>query len=133
MVLNSVIIPNSNYNKAIALMNEGKYSEAIVAFEEFEGYKDSIEQIVNCENGIIENKYQSAIVLMEANKYQEAIEAFEELDGYKDSAGKANSCNLKSANIGDYVFFGTYEQDNNNSNGKEDIEWLVLEKKEGKK
>lgn len=30
--------------------------------------------------------------------------------------------------IGDYVYFGTYEQDNNTSNGKEAIEWLVLDK-----
>ena len=35
---------------------------------------------------------------------------------------------LKSAEIGDYVIFGSYEQDNDTSNGKEDIEWLVLAK-----
>ena len=39
---------------------------------------------------------------------------------------------LKSANVGDYVFFGSYEQDNDTSNGKEKIEWLVLEKKDGR-
>lgn len=31
-----------------------------------------------------------------------------------------------------YIIFGAYEQDNNTSNGKEDIEWLVLEVKDGK-
>ena len=30
--------------------------------------------------------------------------------------------------VGDYVTFGSYEQDNDTSNGKEDIEWLVLDK-----
>ena len=30
------------------------------------------------------------------------------------------------------IMFGTYEQDNNISNGKEPIEWLVLEKKNGR-
>jgi uncharacterized repeat protein (TIGR02543 family) len=30
------------------------------------------------------------------------------------------------------LLFGTYEQDNNLANGAEDIEWLVLEKKDGK-
>ena len=35
---------------------------------------------------------------------------------------------MKSAKVGDYVFFGSYEQDNNTSNGKEDVEWLVLAK-----
>ncbi|MGN1083569.1 MAG: DUF6273 domain-containing protein [Lachnospiraceae bacterium] len=33
---------------------------------------------------------------------------------------------------GDYVAFGNYEQDNDFSNGKEPIEWLVLEVKDGK-
>lgn len=35
-------------------------------------------------------------------------------------------------NVGDYITFGKYEQDNNESNGKADIEWLVLDKKDGK-
>ena len=39
---------------------------------------------------------------------------------------------LKAAKVGDYVFFGTYEQDNNTTNGKEDIEWQVLDIKDGK-
>ena len=33
----------------------------------------------------------------------------------------------KSAKAGDYIIFGHYEQDNNTGNGKEPIEWLVLE------
>lgn len=33
---------------------------------------------------------------------------------------------------GEYIKFGAYEQDNNTSNGKEDIEWLVLEVRDGK-
>lgn len=31
-----------------------------------------------------------------------------------------------------YIIFGAYEQDNKTANGKEDIEWLVLEVKDGK-
>lgn len=34
---------------------------------------------------------------------------------------------IASASVGTSVFFGTYEQDNNTSNGAEDIEWIVLE------
>ena len=37
---------------------------------------------------------------------------------------------LKEASIGDYVLFGSYEQDNDTSNGKEDIEWLILDKED---
>lgn len=39
---------------------------------------------------------------------------------------------FKEANVGEYVTFGHYEQDNDTSNGKEDIEWLVLEKEDNK-
>lgn len=35
---------------------------------------------------------------------------------------------IKTANVGDIIVFGTYEQDNDTSNGKENIEWLVLAK-----
>lgn len=39
---------------------------------------------------------------------------------------------LKDCKVGDYIKFGKYEQDNNIANGKEDIEWLVLDKVDGK-
>ena len=37
---------------------------------------------------------------------------------------------IESLNVGDIFSFGLYEQDNNKSNGQEDIEWLVLAKEE---
>ncbi len=37
---------------------------------------------------------------------------------------------LQAANVGDYVTLGVYEQDNVESNGKEPIEWLVLDKQD---
>lgn len=39
---------------------------------------------------------------------------------------------FKNVKVGDYIFFGEYEQDNDTSNGKEDIEWLVLDKQDNK-
>ena len=39
---------------------------------------------------------------------------------------------LGDANVGDYVTFGHYEQDNNTANGKEPIKWIVLDKKDGR-
>ena len=39
---------------------------------------------------------------------------------------------ISKASIGDYIFFGNYEQDNNTANGAEAIEWQVLDKKDGK-
>lgn len=38
----------------------------------------------------------------------------------------------KSIEVGDTVYFGKYEQDANKKNGKEKIEWQVLDKKDGK-
>ena len=139
IVLNTVIIPNNKYNNAIALMKAEKYTEAIAAFEILDGYKDSLTKIDECNTAILDIKYNNAIALLNAGNIVEAYEALIVLDGYKDSADKASSIysnyeveKLKVAKAGDYVFFGAYEQDNDISNGKEDIEWLVLEVKDGK-
>lgn len=40
---------------------------------------------------------------------------------------------FSSANVGDVIIFGSYEQDNNSKNGKEPIEWIVLDKLPGGK
>lgn len=96
--------------------------------------------IILLESIIIPNdKYKDAIAKMNAGNILEAYEALISLDGYKDSEDKAESIffeykleKLKSAKIGDYVTFGKYEQDNNPQNGKEDIEWLVLDIRDGK-
>ena len=77
--------------------------------------------------------------MVEAGKYIDAYEALISLNGYKDSAAKASEIfeqyeieKLKIAEGGDIVFFGTYEQDNDISNGNENIEWLVLAKESDK-
>ena len=96
--------------------------------------------IIVLNNVIIPNgKYNDAVAMMDAGNIVEAYEALVALDGYKDSADKANSIydkykveKLKAAEVGDYVVFGSYEQDNDTSNGKEDVEWLVLDVKGGK-
>ena len=143
-VLIKVVIPNSKYNAAVTLKNSGKYSEAITAFEEMGGYKDSNEQISACQTALKDIDYNAAVTLMNDGKYTEAITAFEALNGYKDSATKAKKAieqyeieqyeyeQLKASEVGDIVYFGAYEQDNDTSNGKEDIEWIVLAKENGK-
>ena len=40
--------------------------------------------------------------------------------------------NLKNIKIGQVIQFGRYEQDNNISNGKEPLEWIVIDAQEGK-
>ena len=43
----------------------------------------------------------------------------------------STTVDLSVADAGDSVLFGSYEQDNNTANGKEPIEWLVLNKSDG--
>ena len=81
------------------------------------------------------NNYRKAVALAEAGNIIEAYESFAAMDGYKDSTAQAEklyskyiSEKLRTANIGETVIFGIYEQDNNTSNGKEPIEWQVLAK-----
>lgn len=51
-------------------------------------------------------------------------------EGSSESTKKSNpeyrTVSLSEADVGSYVLFGSYEQDNNTSNGKENIEWIVL-------
>ena len=46
---------------------------------------------------------------------------------YKEAIGKYSE-SIKAASVGDTIKFGHYEQDNNSTNGKEEIEWIVLAK-----
>ncbi len=92
VVLNSVIIPNKNYNVAVKLMNDGKYEEAIASFETMDGYKDSSQKIEECYTAIFDTKYDVAISLMNDGQYNDAISAFEELQGHLDSEDKIEEC-----------------------------------------
>ncbi|MBE5786617.1 MAG: hypothetical protein E7324_03660 [Clostridiales bacterium] len=101
-------------------------------------YLDSMDRIASLDKRmekVDEEKYNAAVALMNAGKYSDAYDAFVALNGYKDSTEKANSLfsqvfveKSKSVKVGDYLIFGTYEQDGNSSNGTEPIEWLVLAK-----
>ena len=97
IVLNTVIIPaieeNQSYNAALSLIDDGKYEEAIEAFEALDGYKDSADRIEECRTKIKDRAYNAALKLMEEGKYDEAIKAFEALGTYKESDKKVEECN----------------------------------------
>lgn len=78
IILTTVIIPNSKYTDAVALMDAGKYTEAISLFEILNGHKDSENQILEC-------KYLDAIALLGNESYDTAYTRFTELGDYKDS------------------------------------------------
>lgn len=133
-------ILDRRYNEAVALKDKGKYEEAIAAFEALNGYRESAEQIIACQTSILEieldREYNTAISLMNNGSIEEAYGVFKKLDSYKDSAEKAGELRLqinidriKAAKRGSYVILGAYEQDNDTSNGKEDVSWEVLDRK----
>lgn len=181
LLITKIIIPSSKYSRAASFLSSGQYDEAIAAFEELKGFKDSDEQLETAlllkeeeENAA---KYAEAERLLESGAYRDAEKAFSSLGRYKDSAQKCLEANhaekyenaqsaLSDGNyytayhllseagdykdaeqlveqikenhpfscveIGDRLFYGTYEQDNNLENGQEPIEWFVVDVSEDK-
>ena len=56
----------------------------------------------------------------------------EKIDDVNETSGSAEKAVLEENNenyiIGSTVLFGAYEQDNNSNNGKEKIEWTIIDK-----
>ena len=50
----------------------------------------------------------------------------------KPNTNRPNMDALRAAEVGSYIYFGAYEQDNDKATGKEAVEWLVLDKQEDK-
>ncbi|MCR5808949.1 MAG: DUF6273 domain-containing protein [Clostridiales bacterium] len=84
-------------------------------------------------------KYKAAEALYNEGRYDEAIEAFTALKGKRNVSDQIEKCYigkfgkekydlLNSIKPGDTYTFGAYEQDNIEENGKEPIEWIVLDK-----
>lgn len=74
-------------------------------------------------------EYAKAEQLFSEQKYSEALPVFRQLTGYKESNEYIDKCVgliRKNAQRGDVITFGKYEQ-NWGTNGKEDIEWVVLD------
>jgi len=129
------MIIDCNYDIAVQLMNEGKYINAAQYFSRLGEYKDSKTKLSECTENFSEERYGHAVEVFNEGEYEDALTAFKELNGYKDSEEKRaiiRKSFLKDIKVGDYIRFGAYEQDNDIENGKEDIEWLVLEFKNDK-
>ncbi len=81
-------------------------------------------------------RYNGALKDVEEKNYEEAYLTFKSLYKFKDSQSQADAL-LRNypgvAQIGDIIYLGKYEQDNKTSNGKEEIEWRVLDKDENGK
>lgn len=120
-------ISESKYNRAIALLSAEQYDEAYALLNE-----------VGKDERISESRYNRAVELAEQQDYVGAFVLLKGLDR-ADAQAKLEEiiplCGdelLQVAEVGDIVFFGAYEQDNNTDNGKEGIAWLVLAKEDNR-
>lgn len=80
-------------------------------------------------------RYREAMSLAEVGQVEEAYAIFVSLGAYSDAAARASllveadpAIPFRLASRFDTVSLGTWEQDNDTSNGGEPIRWIVLEK-----
>ncbi|MBR3643434.1 MAG: hypothetical protein IKN57_08010 [Parasporobacterium sp.] len=129
------------YEEALLAWIDGDYEKALELFKKLGNYKQSREYA----------DYLTAFLLEggDADDIAEAMRLYGSLGDFKDSKerllmlqGKNSGGNtgitdrntareenpFRSAQIGDLVRFGKYEQDGDTSNGPEEIEWLVIDK-----
>lgn len=117
-IITQVILPKQRYKKAISLIDAGEYDAAYAILEE----------IGNTE-AIVANKYNRAMECIDAQKYETALMLLNGLE-YKDSVKQYYRLLFSKVTVGDTIVFGSYELDDNATNGKEGIEWLVLAKED---
>lgn len=133
------------YQNAVSLQGKAKtvsdYQAAIAELKKTPGFQDTAARIQSCEKTIADiqtrerrEKEEQARKAAAKKKRTTAILSilailavvafFVVTKVIIPKMHYANSNNLKV--VGNIVTFGTYEQDNNSSNGKESIEWIVL-------
>lgn len=156
ILITTVIIPNQKHKEALALIEAGDYPAAYAMLEELGkpeeitqnkydraikllnsgDYDDAYTLLRNIGNNeaVAANKYDRAMAYINAQDYEAAYTLLDGLN-YEDSEEKRESIKpqyyeilLSRASAGDTVSFGSYEQDGDESNGKEEIKWIVLEK-----
>ena len=124
-------LDNSYYQTALIAVNDGDYETA----------QEISAQISDAQSDLCtEIDYQIAYGYASQHEYEQAAGCYGNLNGYKDSDDQAAEMktlwhrqlaeSLVSAEVGDTVTFGTYEQDNDLSNGDEAINWVVLDRTE---
>lgn len=146
------VYPNLRYKKAIGLYANGYPYEAALILEKLGDYKDCKQLtadyyfeakeyysaartylLVRDDN--MHNAYMCAMCYYLDKDYEEAIKRFKEIISYSYAKEYIVKCQLNfisAAEINDEVKFGKYEQDNNTDNDKEEIDWIVINRKDDK-
>ena len=111
------------YAEGESLLAQQRYDEALAIFQSLGNYEDAPERVK-------EAQYGQGEALLANGSYKDAVAVFAQLGTYKESARKlvdAQSGIIRTAQAGDVITFGRYEQDGNTANGPEEIQWVVLE------
>ena len=119
----TVFLPKQKLNRAMELFDSGDFPAAYAALKEL-GESGNVKKA----------RYARAEEKIASGDDRTAFALLNGLD-YLDSAEKADAClfraqtaELSHAEVGSTVRFGVYEQDAVRSDGKEEIEWLVLDR-----
>lgn len=130
---------DEKYKEALDLAEKEEYIKATESLDKLKGYKDVEEKIKSlADKCAIEEKYLEAKDRMNQSEYIKAYELLSEIKAFRDSASLAEEIypkyikqkrleELGNKSEGEYVTFGSYEQDGNFENGKEPIEWIVID------
>ena len=85
-------IIEQNYLDAISYQENKKWKEAIECFSKFNGYKDSMSRINQCQAAQREEQYESALAYQVSGHWKQAIELFSSLGNYKESQIRVVQC-----------------------------------------
>ena len=123
----SETIASSRRSRAMKLLDSGNYD-----------YAYTLLSAIGDNETILASKYDRAVKYIDSGDYESAYILLKDIS-YKNSKekyaiakAKYEQILIRNAAVGDKIIFGTYEQDNDTSNGAEDIEWLVLAKENNK-
>ena len=117
------LLRDEDYDEAVEILYDAR-SYAHQYLKDEEANIDSRIEEVNAE------KERKAAEKAEAELNAE-IESLSVNCGESESIGYAPDV-LANAEVGDHVSFGKYEQDSDGLNGPEEIEWIVIDKNDGK-
>lgn len=111
----------TEYYYALQLADNGDLSRAVtlLSYSDYEKAPESL-------NGV---RYRYAVSLYESGSYNEAADEFKKLDNYSDApqkAKQAKNMSFKTAQCGDVVYLGEYDQDGQIYNGYEPVGWIVV-------
>ena len=113
------MVKECTYRRAQALLEAGEREEAKALFLSLGAYSESAERVNAC-------IYAEGQELYAAGQYEEAYAVFGSICGYADTEALLSTDKNLMYLPGRTVLFGSYEQDNDLSNGQEAIEWTVL-------